>query len=76
MIYFTSILWFPSDRQHIHYFKRVPVSNSRRIMFCFYLIGAKINIDTADAPNINREVVASLLILGRGGDKKNERSYK
>jgi hypothetical protein len=21
MIYFTSILWFPSDRQHIHYFK-------------------------------------------------------
>jgi hypothetical protein len=33
MIYFTSILWFPSDRQHIHYFTRLKTAEHARLGF-------------------------------------------
>jgi hypothetical protein len=35
MIYFTSILWFPSDRQHTHYFTLVELSSFKVVWFSY-----------------------------------------
>jgi hypothetical protein len=36
MIYFTSIIWFPSDRQHTHYFKNKKKKNKTEDFHAFF----------------------------------------